>query len=751
MEQNNSIIPTNLKNPISKNLSLFTLTPKRQKSKEEYSAKKIKNLLKRESERGKPFLNPSRFQKKLKKEQDILYKRSSLHNLKISKQEFENEIEKIKKDIIDKYRNPYMEYLYKPKYFFAGFVKNQKPTYYNYFQTNYILDKIKCSLYVNYKDHKLFLDNQEYCLKLFTKRESKVYLHYLLYFTYEKDPYVKSDKLYCLKKDRKHMEDEYKDIIIDNIFGAHKIIYTKNLEKLPEFYNKSNKNVDPQLYDKKQLKKLAKISIPKYYLNIKPIISDINYLFIKDVPNSKIPNIIPNYCPNDLSICFILKNILLKNKNSIYMINYKECLFDKSHRKKSVSNNHNKSKDNINIINSFITNDSKNNEFTSDKNLLNISIFYKPENNRNIHNVHSAFRRLKNDIDIVEMENLVKKIINTENKINENEPILDNIEILKNNNENEKEIFLSTLKKPFIGNRSKKEKNEKICKKENISMKSEKSDDLIKKIDITKYINKKIQFLKTKNEEMRKKHPLNLYIDDIDNKKNKNVFNLFLNFYDLEDNKESNKKTHYGNKNMLHSYFPDRFLNSKKYREYLINSPFLKALQKVESTEAQIPILSFKKRNKTLIKLLKSKKTIMNIIKEKSFSPNQQIYSFKKTYKFLLGMKKKENKNYLRQNIFNKTNTFYQQFKTLNFATKNRSNFKKSGAFAFSSFSGSNYDQTENVWKESADIELQNSYFNSFFASNLMKKIQSDYKKKLTTLKSCTTFKEIAKCPNIYV
>ena len=114
-------------------------------------------------------------------------------------------------------------------------------------------------------------------------------------------------------------------------------------------------------------------------------------------------------------------------------------------------------------------------------------------------------------------------------------------------------------------------------------------------------------------------------------------------------------------------------------------------------------------------------------------------------------MKKKENKNYLRQNIFNKTNTFYQQFKTLNFATKNRSNFKKSGAFAFSSFSGSNYDQTENEWKESADIELQNSYFNSFFASNLMKKIQSDYKRKLTTLKSCTTFKEIAKCPNIYV
>ena len=66
-------------------------------------------------------------------------------------------------------------------------------------------------------------------------------------------------------------------------------------------------------------------------------------------------------------------------------------------------------------------------------------------------------------------------------------------------------------------------------------------------------------------------------------------------------------------------------------------------------------------------------------------------------------------------------------------------------------FSGSNYDKTENEWKETADIELQNSYLNSFIASNLMKKIQNDYKKRLSNLKSCTTFKDIAKCPNIYV
>ena len=119
-------------------------------------------------------------------------------------------------------------------------------------------------------------------------------------------------------------------------------------------------------------------------------------------------------------------------------------------------------------------------------------------------------------------------------------------------------------------------------------------------------------------------------------------------------------------------------------------------------------------------------------------------------FSFLIGIKEREIRKQLRQKIFNKTNTFYQQFKTLNYATKNRSNFKKSGAFAFSSFSGSNFDKAENEWKELADYELQNYYIHSFCTSNLMKKINSDYKKKQLTLKSCTTFKEIAKCPHIY-
>ena len=651
-------------------------------------------------------------------------------------------IKDISKKYLDKYINPYMDHLYKEENFFAGFIKNKKPTYYNYYQTNYILDKKRCSLYTNFKDHKLFLDNQEFLFKYFIKREIKVYLYYMLYFIYEKDHYVKSNKLYCLNKDKNHIKEEYNEIIIKNIFGAKKLIFTKNIEKIPFFYNKKNNNIDPKFYDKKNLRKQTKIFVPKYYLNIKPIITDINYLYIKDLPKSKIPNIIPNYYPNNLNILYIIKDLILKDKFSIYIINYKECIFKKELSNK---NNSNKSKEN-DILNSFISNDSKNREviYRNDKNILNIS---RLEPNSIYNNRHSSFRRIKYDNDIYDLENLVKKIINTEIKKGELDNNLNDIDYIKNN-ENEKEIFLSTLKKPFIGNRTQKEIVYKKIKKQDLSLdkvKEDELDEINKKIDFSNSINKKIKFLKKKNEEMKKKYPLHLYIN---NKKQKNK-KMVLEFYDLENNKENNYKLKYENKNFLNKYFPDRFLDSKKYREYLLNSPFLKILQNFETSLISKDFIKY--RNKTKNKYSKKLFIQNNSIKEKAFSPNKKIYNFKETHKFLLGMQKNDDWNDLKQNIYDKTNNFYRQFRTLNFATKNRSNFKKSGAFAFSSFSGSNYDKDENEWKETAHIELQNSYFNSFFASNLMKKIKNDYKKKQNTLKSCITFKDIAKCSNIYV
>ena len=767
MNEIQSIYSSNFQGPL-KSFDLFplTLTPRRKKSSEQLSP--YKNYLKKDTPQRvvgyQNFPNPSRIQKKRRKEKNKTNRKRTIRLLtklkendkdKVNKNEilFQEKVELIKKKILYKYKSPYMDYLYKHRYFFAAFVKKHKPTYYNFYQTNHILDKKKCSLFVKFKDYKIFLDNQEFFLKYFTKRESKIYLNYLLFFIYEKDPYIKSNKTYCLNKDRNHIKEDYSEIIINNIFGAQKIIYTKNLEKIPTFYNKNNNNIDQNLLDKKLMKKKSKISIPKYYLNIKPITSEINYFFVKDIPSIKIPHLMPNYFPNDLGLLYILKNIMLKNKYSVYVLNYKEYLFEKKPKKKESNNNNNnyfKKKD-YSILNSYISSDSKSGEINTERNILNISKLY---NLNHKHNIHSAFRRLKDDNDIADVETLAKNLRN--NKANKDgiDSNLNDIENMENF-DSEKDIFLSTLKKPFIGNRTKKE-NKKIIKflkyKENKSLdkiKEYKSAGTIKnRIDITKSINEKIKFLKKKSEDIRKKHPLYVYLSD-GKKKKKNMFNFFLNFYDLENNKKANLKINQDNKKMLYKYFPDRFLNPKKYREYLIKSPFLKTLQKIESTLS--PINFLKNGNKIYnIKTIEPKKNLIIFNKDNAFSPNKKIYKFKETYKFLLGMRQKENTNYLRQNIFNKAQTFYQQFKTLNFATKNRSNFKKSGAFAFSSFSGSNYDKTENEWKDYADIELQNSYIHSFFASNLMKKIRSDYKKKKNNLKNFTTLKDIAKYPDIY-
>ena len=750
MEENQSEFR---KNSFTKRLNFLPISPKKKASNIQFTTGIYNSLIKKDNINiSKSFLPITKsIRKKRKKEKSLRINNVNKLNEfftfdeKNDKDNLQKKIQSISKNIIYKYGTPYMEHLYKEKFFVSPFMKNQKPTFYNYYQTTYILDKKKSCIYSNYKDHKLFLDNQEFFFKYFTKRESKIYLSYLFYFIYAKDHFVQSNKLYCLKKDRNHIKEEFNEIIINNIFGAQKIISAQNYDKIPNIY-KTAKNIDQRFFDKKEIKKLSRVIIPKYYLNIKPIIYNINYLYVKDLPSNKIPNTIPNYIPNDTGICSVIKNHVLKDKYSIYVINYKEFAFLGKKEEKGSSSNLNKSKDNI-ILNSFISTSSKNEVISSERNKANISSFQSIQHNHNIHNVN---KRVKNDTDIADVENLAKQIVHNEFKKEDINKLLNINEDI--DNKNEKDIFLSTLKKPFIGNRSSNKissNNNKVNRNDNKiitfneNKSNEKEED--KRIDITKAINEKIKILRMKNEEIRKKYPLEKYINHKKKKKD-NVLNFYLN-YDDEYNKENNKKflrDKIKQKNILTYYFPDRFLNAKKYKEFLINSPFLKTLQKINKF-----ISVSKPKTNNNIKTLNNTHYLNNR-KGNSFSPNTKVYSFKETYKFMIGMNKTENRNNFKKNIFNKTNVFYQQFKTLNYATKNRSNFKKSGAFAFSSFSGSNYDKTENEWKE-VDTEIHNSYNNSFFDSNIMKKIKSDHKKQQLTLKNCTTFKEIAKCPNIYV
>ena len=237
-----------------------------------------------------------------------LYKRDkNLKSLGIIKKELEIKI-------LGKYANPYMKNI---THMISPFTKEKKILYYDYYRICYILQKKKCNLYSRYKDFKIIYDNQEYFLKFFTEKESKVYLNYLLYVTYSKDPFVKSTKQWRINKDLKKVKRDYNEHIINNVFNATRLILSRDLSKyLPNII--SNK-----LYEKTK-EKLSRIAIPKYRLILKPVIAKrINYIYIKDVPIMKIPKIIPNYSTQDKKIYSLIKNFILKNKLSILIINGK--------------------------------------------------------------------------------------------------------------------------------------------------------------------------------------------------------------------------------------------------------------------------------------------------------------------------------------------------------------------------------------------------------------------------------------------
>ena len=225
--------------------------------------------------------------------------------------------------ILGKYADPYIKDIHN---MISPFTKEKKLLYYDYYQICYIFNKKKCDLYLRYKDFKLIYDNQEYFLKYFSLKESKVYLTYLFYVTYSKDSFVKRKRDICVNKDINYVKDEFKEYIMKNVFNAKRLILSRDLNKyLP--------NLDSKLYEKAK-EKLSRIAIPKYKLDLKPVIAKkINYIYIKDVPVIKIPKIIPNYSIFSKRLYSLIKSFIFKKKFSILIINGKKVPKDKKEKK----------------------------------------------------------------------------------------------------------------------------------------------------------------------------------------------------------------------------------------------------------------------------------------------------------------------------------------------------------------------------------------------------------------------------------
>ena len=425
----------------------------------------------------------------------------------------------------------------------------------------------------------------------------------------------------------------------------------------------------------------------------------------------KIPKIIPNYSTQDKKIYSLIKSLILKNKLSILIINGKSVP-KKIKNRKNISKEFSRDYDILNSVKSSSTEDI---DTFNNSTLLNISRFY-------INKIINLNFRKKNK-DISEIERLIYNILlNTEegkelgNDNNEN-LLSSQLDSLKTINENSSEVFLSTLKKPFIGNREKKIKRVKFKEtRRNKIDKKQKNDELL---------------LYTKE----------FLVNEKKNKENKK-FKLFLNLDEDEFNYFNTDKSKLMNtekENIMKKYFSDRFINPQKYKEYLIKNPFIKTVYKISDS---FNPKNISKINKNYLK--ENQKNKNSLSSDKS---NQ--HSFKATYKFLLEFNKKEKRDELINDIVNKSNKIYNQIKTMSELEKNKNNFKKSGAIAFTSFKGISFDKGVNEWDVSKNYFKQ-FYDKAFGNSNLLKKINKENDKKEEYFKNCTTLKQMLKSSNVY-
>ena len=641
----------------------------------------------------------------VRKKTNRIYK---LHKKDKNRKALEVIKKELEKQILGKYSNPYMKNIH---HMISPFSKEKKILYYDYYQINYILDKKRCDLYTKYKDYKLIYDNQEYFFKYFTKKESRVYLNYLLYIIYSKDPFVKSTRTICTNKNLDKVREEYKEFIGKNIFNAKRLILSRDL-------NKYIPNLPPEIYEATQ-QKLSRIAIPRYQLLLKPIITKkIKYIYIKDVPNIKIPKIIPNYSKLERRLYLKIKSFIIKKKLSILLINGKTVPKDKNN-KKNISKEI--SRDN-NILYSLRENSSDDEDLTSKSNLY-ISRFYS--------NFNINFRSKKNK-DITDIESLIFRLQQKEEKEKseedgDNKILPSNLDSLNTVIENEdSEVFLSSLKKPFIGNRDEKQLK-------HVMFDERKGTEIINKIKDEDLLLYTINFLRSNKQE----------------NKNKKKFNLYLDLNEDENNFYGDKNTNLiynEQRNIVKKYFNERFIDPKKYKEYLIKSPFIKNIYKISDSFS--PKLDSNKNKIYNLISNNSKENSKNINSFSSGKNNQK--SFKATYKFLLGFNKKEKRDELITDLVNKSNKICGQIKTMVEAEKMRSNFKKSGPFAFTSFERIYFGQDENEW------DINKNYFklhynDTFGNSSIFRKINKENIKKEDFFKRCTTLNDIIKTSNVYL
>ena len=235
-----------------------------------------------------------------------------------------------------------------------------------------LLENKKSKLYCAIKEDLIYTNLTENFYHNYTQIEAKIFLKYLLFCVYDKDRMTYNKNL---------SEKNDKDKI--------KLLSNKIIRKLYEAYKSTMNNVN-KTKKKEETKESNKQNIHNKHVKHK-------YPFIFDLSTFDVHNSIPNLLPNGEKVIYYLKSYLKKKlsqklyQNIFYCKNVSEGMDSTIRFNKSTKDNKNsKSKTVNNISFSKIIFRKKNN-----------SINYNQDN----------FKRVQNDIDTCDVEQLIKIIL----------------------------------------------------------------------------------------------------------------------------------------------------------------------------------------------------------------------------------------------------------------------------------------------------------------------------------------------------
>ena len=288
--------------------------------------------------------------------------------------------------------------------------KREEVSIYDLYQIQYLIENKKSRILCKLKEILILADKKEYLNNIYEPKESKIILRHLLFLVYDKDRMTYNKKMSeKINVDKIKLHLERINLILHKRYILIKNKYNniENKEKSKDLFFDIHKS------DRKESKK--------------------KYSNISELSFNEIHNCIPNLFPNDKSILIRLKEYLNKK---LYQKFFKKGFIFKSMSEIFDTNKYNKS--------------SKENNKTS-KSRINKSfskiIFNKKDN---LFYNHNDFKRIKNDVDIYDVEKLIKKFERKDKKIKEK---IFNLERKKDD-----KIIFHKIKKKLIFNFSNKEK-----------------------------------------------------------------------------------------------------------------------------------------------------------------------------------------------------------------------------------------------------------------------------------------------------